>query len=136
MYVVHLTEQEAFGIIRSQLERAGLNFGATPPSYVVNYWGDPLSIKLFDDERGVGIAYIRADISDFPFYPHYRQQNELIWGLERRFAEQTTDVIVRVFYNPGLGQDNETRFTRRSLERNLNQQVREFVEFLRAEGIL
>ena len=39
-YVVHLTEAEAFRIIRTRLETAGLTFDAEPPAYSADWWID------------------------------------------------------------------------------------------------
>ena len=57
MYVVHLTEQEAFGIIRARLEEAGLNFGAGS-DYGVGI--GERRFDLFDEERGVAIMNVQS----------------------------------------------------------------------------
>jgi len=74
IYVVHLTEQEALGIIRSQLEEVGLNLTEISPQlgvtinnvYVEDDWGDDafrmfnndIEMQLLDEENEIGIALV------------------------------------------------------------------------------
>ncbi|MCL2838038.1 MAG: DUF4136 domain-containing protein [Oscillospiraceae bacterium] len=139
MYIVHMTEQEAFGIIRSQLEAAGLNFDAEPPDYTVQFSGSTISLELFDEERNVAIARVRADDRNITHFPHEWQERWHTNAVAQRFAEQT-DITVGVFYNQGVTQReleyHGQRATRDFMESQLDAQVREFIDFLRNEGIL
>ena len=130
-YVVHLTEQEMWGIIRSQLEAAGLNFNAEPPDFVleIDGWSRNVYLELFDEEKSVAIADIRA-------------WRELAERASQEFAEQLDDITVGVFYRPNGREwwdeptDEERAETIAKLEEQLSTQVQEFINFLRAEEIL
>jgi len=147
-YVVHFTEQEAFGIIRTQLEAAGLNFGTTPPSHTVEVtWVDPLGhgntrmttgLDLYDAERGVAIALSERG-------GWFAEQTQQRFERDR----QTRNLNVHVFYNPGESMDNQwwegetepptptqKAAAAPALRENLTVQVQTFIEFLQAEGIL
>ena len=136
-YIVHLTEQEALTIIQTQLEAAGLSFGATPPKYTVDVnqrvFGIPriVELGLFDSERNVAVANIHG----------------WCWGdggfVEQAvadFAEQT-DITIGVFQAGTINKWERTTRAERAesramLEENLTAQVQEFIEFLRDEGLL
>jgi len=101
-YVVHLTEQEMQGIILAQLEAAGLNFNATPPSYAINdeenSWSPRLGLDLFDAQRNAAVSFITWEQNNRPFGAH--GGSSLARSSARNFAE-LTDMPVGVFYNPG-----------------------------------
>ncbi|MCL2874515.1 MAG: hypothetical protein FWE29_06270 [Defluviitaleaceae bacterium] len=130
-YVVHLTEQEAFGIIQAQLESAGLNFNAAPPDYTVELGGQNISLELFDEDKGVAIAHIREE--SLGFLGNGRMSAELA---AEEFSQQANDISVGVFYNPakdGWMSDVEAEAETRQ---NLIDQAQKFIAFLRDEGIL
>jgi len=133
MYVVHLTEQEALGIIREQLEAVGLNFDVEPPDYTVEVGGwrlgnQTVGLDLFDSERSVAVAHIFG------------------WGdfteaAAEAFAEQTNDITVGVFQSGTINKwESATNYefaeARETIESQLAAQVREFIDFLRNEGII
>ena len=111
VYIVHFTEQEMLGIIRAQLEAAGLNFGTTPPEHSIrlwdSYWNDDwgvnpspkIGLDLFDEENGVAIA--RLDFQE----SHHAATHRFGWispvaaPLAERFAEQISHTV-GVFYTP------------------------------------
>lgn len=138
IYVVHLTEQEAFGIVRAQLEAAGLRFDATPPNYTVDYWESAIGLELFDSQRNVAIARIRADEIDSPFVPEWRIESRNSW-IADEFAEQT-DIIVGVFYNQGAAEYSPIRQDEKAIREvateSLAAQVGQFIEFLHDKEIL
>ena len=147
MYVVYLTEQEALGLIRTQLETAGLNFNATPPDYTANVWWnqDQLSLKLFDEEKSVAIAYIDSDFVSVnnAQYSFSVPGSELAEQAIESFAQQTNDISVGVFYNPGVRHnwswdENNPNYEelKAELKEHLSAQVQEFIDLLQAEGIL
>jgi len=134
-YVVHLTEQEAFGIIRARLEAAGLNFDATPPEYTINSWLGTFGLDLFDEKKGVAIT-------------QFVWVESLAAQVEEAFAEQTSDIIVGTFYNPGRSagsgdawrpqrpSDEELEELRPIFRRQLISQADVFIARLQSEGIL
>jgi len=152
-YVVHLTEQEALGIIRMQLEAAGLNFMHQPPSYTTqgSGWGAVIGLNLFDCERGVAISHISWEDSTQRFH---ETEHRFARSVAQGFAAQT-DLAVGVFYNPGAfpgwewddydwmpvrPPDDEVEATKAEmrpiLEARLSAQVEEFIAYLRDKGIL
>jgi hypothetical protein len=152
-YVVHLTEQEAANIIRTQLEAAGLTFGAVPPNLAVKY-GDrdsylpSFGINLYDSENRVAISQVSWADNHIGFFSH--GGSRLAEEVAERFAAQASDITFGVFYNPskyfwaGRTYDyeasepsaEEVAESRPFLESELNAQIAEFVLFLQAEGIL
>jgi len=160
-YMAHLTEQEAFNIIRARLEAAGLNFDATPPPGVVlEPWEDltysvsiasmmlrghfdSLEFDLFDVEKGVGITHLNWLGPRLTFRPH---EQEFVWAIESMLAEHVNDVEVGVFYTPGRSVSSglPTRLpsplavsrSRPILERQLIRQIDTFIAHLQSEGLL
>ena len=156
-YVVHLTEQEALGIIRARLEAAGLDFSATPPNYTIGDespfgWWDNIGLDLFDEQKGVAIAKLSWEESNRPFSSRGRGFAALV---EEEFAAQTDDFITAAFYNPDKFLGSAWRFdddeivrvepptiaeleeeTRPLLEGELITQADLFIGFLRSVGVL
>ena len=156
-YVVHITEQEAFAIVRAKLEAEGLNFSADTPEYVVETWFRDFGIDLYDEEKGVAIAQLTWDDNNQPFFSH--GGNHLAEEITERFAEQT-DIHVGVFFNPGQylgmaeawwGWEDDHREgydeyqpptaemkeeAKEALLENLTGQVQKFIDFLRSEGVI
>ena len=150
-YIVHLTEQEAFGIIRARLETAGLDFRAALP--LPNLRVGEFGIDLFDEQKNVAITNINWEDSHRRFSPWGRYFAMMV---ERALAEQGADVIVGAFYNSGKfinseyrRADNNERVrnetpivseieeeSRLFLREKLNAQADAFVAFLQSEGIL
>jgi len=113
-YMVHLTEHEAFGIIRARLEAAELGFGDTPPeesgldfSYINTGWSyyrylvndrNRVELDLFDAYKNVGISFVNWLGASRAFMP---EESELAARLTGHFAEQGGDISVGAFYNPG-----------------------------------
>jgi len=107
-YVVHLTEQEALGIIRAQLEAAGLNFSDSPPEYTATefegfqFWGAEsgyFGLDLFDEDKGVAVSHITWEENNMHFFSH--GGHRLAQEVSGAFAEQVNDISVGVFFNPG-----------------------------------
>jgi len=109
VYVVHLTEQEALGIIRAQLEAVGFSFGDTLPAYTAleEWWGPSIGIDLYDSGRGIAVSHLNWESSNRGFSPTGRNFANMV---AEDFAERT-DIPVGVFYTPSVmpGWDEETR---------------------------
>jgi len=152
-YIVHLTEQEAFGIIRARLEKAGLNFSATPPKYTLGEDGE-IAIDLFDERRGVAVTNLSWEQSHRRFSP---QERGIAMRVEEWLSEEISDggIVVGAFYNPSkwLGPEyssrenrlikNETPTSyeveseaRPFLRERMISQADAFIVFLQSEGIL
>ena len=157
-YVVHLTEQEAFGIIRDLLEAEGVNLDTptTEHTAVVRQrfrdWrlydmeGETayidtetnVGVDLSDEEKGVGITKFSGN------------RRHLTGLAAEAFAEQIEGITVGTFYNPehtigdtwDFGDDRDQMIAEAKAEaapilrERLIIQVQEFIEFLRNEGII
>ena len=163
-YVVHITEQEALSIIRTQLEAVGLRFNDTPPNYTVfggDSWNPTIGLDLFDARNNVAVSHLTWDESNIPFGWRGSQGAAEV-ALE--FAN-TTDINVGAFYTPGFFLDwdamgdwvenrdgtwrhiparepterqraNAKAEARPVLEERITAQVEQFISLLRAEGII
>ena len=149
-YVVHLTEQEALNIIREELEAVGLRFNSTPPAYTVDLWVRDARIHLFDEEKSIGIVQLTPEESNIRFSA---QGRELAEQIEKTFAEQASDIIIRVFYSPGenlgrglgdissngLGEEPSREHQQAAapeLREQLIAQVHDFLDMLREQGVI
>ena len=146
-YIVYQTEQEVLGIIRAQLEAAGLNFSDVPPNHIVSLG---VGLNLFDAENNVAVALFGGStLSD-------EQRSRRVEYAAIDFASQT-DINIGAFYTPGYvvgafggwqwwnleepeDGDGQLELRQRELRANLVEgvtaQTQEFINFLRAEGIL
>ena len=143
IYVVHLTEQEALGMIRTQLETAGLNFGATPPDYTVEVQDSHIGLDLYDADKGVAIALIDRRESGLDWDWWWNDNEERAELATDAFADLASDLSVGVFYCPGEDywgwddpSDESRAELRASLEEHLTAQVEAFLDLLRAQGTL
>ena len=158
MYVVHLTEAEAMNLIRTQLEAAGLNLGATPPTSRVRM----LSLGLVHQPFTLPRPYLRLNRFNFDLYDsarsvavtHINQENhwpstaQLVRRAQRRFRWRLFGPsTVGVFYNPSQAfwrswfpgdptLEEQKAEAAQALVANLNAQTQQFIAFLQAEGIL
>jgi len=151
-YIVYLSEQEAFGILRYQLEKAGLTFDGELPDYVAEseYLETEIGVDLFDDERKVAVTYLTSDLSR-------SGDGWLADDIEKKFKVQSDEIKFGVFYSPVEYADNirvaprgnmekiqpsrrdrakATKEARPKLEAAFAEQIQEFIEFLEKEGIL
>ena len=134
VYVVYLTEQETLSIIRAEAEAAGLRLNSVPPDYTVNTSsGAIVRLNLFDEEKNVAISLIPVS------WGGQRSHSSSIERVTERFAEHNKDISVSLFDTPARAADIGfgTRFIeRRALRAEFTEQVREFIEALREQGIL
>ncbi|MCL2377004.1 MAG: copper amine oxidase N-terminal domain-containing protein [Defluviitaleaceae bacterium] len=137
-YIVHLTEQEAFGIIRARLGTAGLVFGSIPPGYTVRERG----LDLYDARKGVGITFVGWVGENRAWRMNER---EIAWRFSEDFEERTNNIIVGAFYDGGRGLGwgqgptpslAEAEAERSALNRQLINQADVFIARLQSEGIL
>jgi len=147
VYVVHLTEQEAFGVIRERLESAGLVFGDTVPDYTVSNFfirdRDELGLKLYDAEKGVAITHVSWLGPNTIWNPHVSQL--AVWVADS-FAQYESDIAIGVFYNPGRVVPHGHLLSRPSrrnvsaarpiIRRQLINQADVFIARLQSDGIL
>jgi len=137
-YIVHLTEADALGIIRMQLEDAGLEFGANPPNYGIDINFSRVESVLFDNKNNVAIVQAGFTAG---FAEHIADE----------LTKQTDDIIFGVFYSPsGTFPGNSWRITpsrmtpsyekreglRPILLEQLNNQIEDFIQLLREKGII
>ena len=154
-YIVHMTEQEAFGIIRARLAEFGLIFCDTPPAYTVTThpddfamsWGatpTDVSLDFFDANNRVALVRQRG---------HYNR-DELVEAFAR-----LTDIHVGVFWVPshnlhwdGWIQDEDGEWVqfepiaeqeaqakaeaRPILEMNLDVQIHQFIRLMHDRGVI
>ncbi|MCL2408915.1 MAG: hypothetical protein FWC96_04780 [Oscillospiraceae bacterium] len=156
IYVVYLTEQEAFGIIRAQLEAAGLNFNDDPPEHTVTItfqdledfgWGVSdditIGIDLFDRERGVGISHVSVGIAPQAAREFFVQHDDIFMGAfynpshSLRKPWVVTDDGERIWQEPTDEEIEEANTTVRPiLHDHLTVQVQNFLGFLQSMGVL
>ena len=128
-YVVYLTEQETLGVIRAQLEEAGLNFGGEPPllSTLSEFWGEDSFANLFDEERRVAVIVCDA--------VHERERFLL---LEQQYSDITFGVFPQAqrmrFHAPPS--EEEIERVRKQRDDYITQRLQEFIERLENEDIL
>jgi hypothetical protein len=156
-YVVYFTEQEMLGIIRAQLEMAGLRFGGEPPDYRVG-WDEQIGIDLYDD--ALGVAVTRLDYSESnPGFGSTGMSSAVRYAQD--FSQQNKDITFGVFFTSGgattlnpynyrIDDDDwwnfedppedeveeAKAFARPMLEENLNWQIEEFIKLLTEKGII
>jgi len=103
-YFVHITEQEALGIIRAQLESAGLSFYSRPPNYTVrhtDFHGRGLyDLNLFDKDKGVAVSYVKWEERNSPV--SWSLRGNFIERIAEDFRQQAKDIHVGVIYNPDV----------------------------------
>jgi len=135
IYVAHLTEQEALGIIRNRLYQAGISFDAPVPDYVATIktpWETEITatLSLFDEPTRQGIV--------FPIPWEWRPiESALQQDFKQRF-----DVSATFMRNPGesIARSTLTQEEKQEaggvLKERLVSQVDAFIEQLHTDGIL
>lgn len=152
IYVAHLTELDAIGMIRTQLEEAGLNITSEVPSYYIERWGgnrweNEIGIDFFDEERNVAIVFINQHDGLLTSSIDDGEDSHGRWmtsGIQEDFERAHHDLIVGVFYNPSQrrhwrGRNQENPHTDEELEwltDRLEEQVQAFIERLQRRGII
>jgi hypothetical protein len=161
-YVARLTEQEALGILRAELEAAGLRFGATPPELPElqgwNFWGNPeIALSLYDAERSVGVLF---DTDDQSHLMRIQWGWQGMGGIAEQIAPllaEQVDYPIGVFYNPGASVGGRPEWDGRwmdieweaeapteenktaavvELRQAITEQTQVFIAFLQEQGVL
>jgi len=165
IYVAHLTEQEALGIVRNALEEAGFDFSSNVPAHEIEWWPtETLPIHLYDAQKNRAVVF--ADLPHNNWTWQFGTERELE-QIHEGFAQQT-DLPVEVFYCEGYilgwsgfgdehgewiapigGRDDwdaefdvnttkeeQLRLAGPALEQSLLTQVQAFIDQLRGEGVL
>ena len=157
-YIVYLTEQEALDVIRYKADRLGLPLKSDVPSVYVNtsldsdWWGGSqrqVNLGLFNEQKNIGIAHVGGSNSWWG-----PSNSEVAQNAQELFDEKDSDMIVAVTHGAsevgtnyygvhGSGLPNSIPPTleqkieiTQQLKTHLKAQVREFIEWLQAEGII
>ena len=155
LYVAYLTEQEAIGIVRAELEVAGIEFNvnATPYSIEIDDTEEGgrihrLEVNLFNEGHNIALVIAAPDAFHIPFWRF--EMDEISQKIEAEFVEIHPHLTTGLFCNPtswvgswGWYDDEDDEVTaeeieeaRKQLEANLVAQTQAFIEHLRAEGII
>jgi len=148
IYIVYLTEQEAIDVIRGKAEYLGLPMRDTPPNVSVtvsyeDFWGmvdREVGLNLFNADKNIGISHVG----------NMRWNNQWIASeAQEMFDAKNNDLTVGVFHGGVEAVNNPENFyigrppteTERAeiserLKQHLTAQVREFIEWLQAAGII
>jgi len=137
VYVVYLTEQEAIDVMRNKAEYMGLQMDDTPPDYSVRVGlnnNREVRLKLFNEDKNIAFAHAGArgwEWDDF---------EEVASLAQREFDAKDNDLMVNVFHTQlretCLWAAEDHARIREELKQYLTAQVREFIEWLQAEGII
>ena len=134
IYVVHLTEQEAIGVIRDKAEYMGLDLRAPTPDLSVTVQGATVGLDLIDEENNVAVAHI----GDTTWWGN---SHFIARDAQEAFDAKDDDLTVGVFYShvaptrcTPTAEERASAIDR--LKEHLSAQVREFIEWLQAEGII
>jgi hypothetical protein len=125
-YIVQFTEQEALEIIRLQLEAAGLNFDIIPSD----------ERYLFDSEKNVAISYLSSR-----GWEDSRVRERIITDIEKEniimgFFNNLGTTSRQFHHDPSEEEKAEAYEIIPVLEAELIEQIDNFIEKLKAEGIL
>jgi len=138
MYVVQLTEQEAIGIIRAQLEEVGLNFDEPKKPYHVRIDWDTAEIILVHEEKDIRIALVDRwwgwGNEEREMERRIEFTNSAIKQFEYEF-DITVDRIIFSLQDEVWTRDDEPG-RKEEIEEDIIQQVHNFIEQLREEGIV
>ena len=142
IYVVYLTEQEAIDVIRNKSEYMGLTLNDNPPDTTVRVgWQNntEVGLDLFNEEKNIAMSVVHN--SD-PWGRHGGNAFSIAREAQEAFDEKDDDMITKVLHGgvaslwcsrPGQQMRNGGI---EEVQRHLTIQVREFIEWLQAEGII
>ena len=155
LYVAYLTEQEAIGIIRAELEAVGIEFAENSTSYSIKIDDTEeggrvhnMEANLVNEEHNIAISIAAPNDFHIPFWRF--EMDEIAGQIEAEFAKNHPHLAMGLFCNPSswVGSwdwyddeddavtDEEKKEARQRLEANLIAQTQEFIQHLREEGII
>ncbi|MCL2555766.1 MAG: hypothetical protein FWE03_01940 [Firmicutes bacterium] len=135
IYVVYLTEQEALDVMRNKAEYMGLELNDTPPNISVTASWDnrQVNLKLFNEDKNIAFSHVGAN----NFWDWEINKEHIANEAQEAFDEKDSDLIVKVFHSNAISSSRNTRDEDHEyLKQHLTAQVREFIEWLQAEGII
>jgi len=138
LYVAYLTEQEALGIIRSQLEEVGLNFVEPKKQYSIQIDWNTTEVVLVNEENDIRIALVDHWWSWNNEERETKERLEFTENAINQFADEFDINVNSVIFNPQdevWARDDGTQ-RREEIEADIIQQVQDFVDQLRKEGII
>ena len=154
LYVVYFTEQEAIDIIRNRANHFGLLMNDTPPDVSVTVKPDEdfgsgnyqreIKPALFNKENNVALSYVGGISSTW-----WWSNREIAEDAKKAFDALDGDLTAGVFHGRVESFHNQNDFfgdhapspeeraqAGEKLKEHLTTQVREFIEWLQAEGII
>ena len=138
MYVVQLTEQEAIEIIRAQLEETGLRFNDPKEPYSVRIDWDTAEIILVNEEKDIRIALVDRwwvwNNEEREMENRLEFTKNAIQQFEYEFDINVNSVIFNLQDEVWTRDDQPGRIE--EIEADIIQQVQDFIEQLRQEGII
>ena len=156
VYVVYLTEQEALQVIRYKAESLGLSMRSTPPSISVvarqneHQWAltREIGVGLFNAEKNIALSHVGGS----NWWDWEWSNRQVAQNAQALFNEKDGDMTIKVFHGVSewagspIAWNEETRApvfpqerlieTTQTLKQHLKAQVREFIEWLQAGGII
>ena len=139
-YVVYLTEQEAIGVIRNKAEYLGLELNDTPPDITVGDSWRETRLKLFNEEKNIALAHV-GPTDRWDFWGNSWQAQNTQTAFNNLLENEDSNLTVKVLYSNGeptrcCPSDEQRAEITQRLKAHLSAQVRDFIEFLQAEGVI
>jgi len=142
IYVVYLTELEALSLIKAEAEKAGLNLNSTPPDFSVEIDYLDVGLDLYDEDKAVALSLVGKNEKTGWGWGSNWWYKSVAERASEEFAKQENDITVGVLYNPGeeFGWNEPSAAAKKEAEELLKEQlasqVKEFILWLQAEGII
>ena len=144
LYVAYLTEQEALGIVRSQLEEAGLNFVDLPIEWSLTVSFDrgdeQVGVDLFDEDNRLAIMLINLGEQVGWRELWYDRVHR---SLEEGFSSEYFDTVYVLFSDTEQWEDwdeeeNESQRIEAHgrIEESLLKDIQELIHQLREDGVI
>lgn len=139
LYIAYLTEQEALEIIKTQLEKAGLNFEEISSRYhlQVDNWATA-ELILADEERDLTIAFIDRWWTWHNEDYEIKERLEITEAAIQQFRDEFGVEVSSVIFNPTdeVWNENDKLAIKAGFEEDLTRQVQNFIEQLRTDGVV
>lgn len=136
IYVVYLTEQEVLGIIRSQLEAAGLKMSEISSGdliYVGDRWyRQAVGMELFDERNNVGVVVI----DNWPRVSTHDSTVEAKDAILEHYSEEGMHVGVIFSREREAWSRGEKDQLENEVREDLYEQIENFIEELRNENVI